>query len=123
MSPGKHISSDVKSPYEQTDNMSQRDRDNINYYQCIANAASISLQGWNIQVMTFIVGTVGGWYINNRPNLAKLSLAGKIIDELEYDCGLSAALSSSEVWRFFIGNAEGAENFVMPRIQNFTSTS
>lgn len=107
---------DVKSPYEQTENLSQRDRDNINYYQCIVDAAEVSLQGWNVQVMTFIVGTIGGWYINNRPNLAKLSLTGKIIDELEYDCGLSAALS--EVWKYFIGNAEGAENFIMPRIRN-----
>jgi len=56
--------------------------------------------------MTFVVGASGEWYNGNRALLNRLGLTGKITEDLEYDCCMSGAISSSQVWKQFISIAQ-----------------
>jgi len=89
------------------DNMIERDEQNKRKYQCIVDSASdTDLKGWNIHVLTFVIGALGSWYQFNSTSLAKLSITETIVEELAFNCGLSAVNSSASVWKYFIGNAE-----------------
>ena len=77
----------------------------------LASGNYLLQKGWNIQVLTFVVGALGSWYSFNGPSLAKLSITGKPDEKLAFNCGLSAVNLSGLIWKYFIGNAEHSEPY------------
>ena len=75
------------------------------------SASDTDLKGWNIQVLTFVIGVLGSWYPFNSTSLAKLAITGTVVEELAFNCGLSAVNSSASVWKYFIGNAENSSQY------------
>ena len=98
---------DIKTPYDNTDNLEKTHTDNISKYKTLKNDLKLLLPGWKVILDTFVVGCLGSWRKENDLIMKKLKFSASSITAIK-----RRMISSNIQWSHLTWSSHNTLNLV-----------